>query len=193
MNAANQTRVKHQARFNRARVKKVFDFMEAIIIVVFGYIVLNQKKTGMLCGFDGEDLDDYIFKLFDYYPIYGFIKEISDNIGSISIRPDVIQLRGYERHMAIAEKFLIELKPKYNNLELIMFGIFQSLKGIAHIYGNSAELEMEACSEKVANNIHMCIKCDSIPSKKCPRCLQIIYCENPRCLQTPHDCCNIRK
>jgi hypothetical protein len=171
-----------------SRAILVFDFIEAIIIMVFMYRVYTQKQKGVQLGLIGKDLDDHILELFIDYPIYGFVKKIIDDISSISSRSYVKSLSGLERHRIIANIFLVEKKNKYNEHQLLLFGLFETFKGIAHIYGSSREEQLTLYAEQVADGINYCIGCQSIPSNRCSVCRQIVYCNNDQCLQLKHTC-----
>ena len=148
-----------------------------------------QKRSGIEIGLTGEDLDDHVFKLFVDFPMYRFIKKITDDINDISSRSYVKPLKGLERHKIIANIFFVEKKNRYNEHQLLLFGLFETFKGIDHICDNAREEQLSSYAEQVADSIKLCIGCQSIPSNRCTWSMQLVYCNNAKCLQLKHTFC----
>ena len=168
----------------------VFDFIDAMIQFILVYRVCKKKQYGMQLGLQGDALDDYIHELFIDYPVYGFICNIEQDFSDISERPDIDPLRGIERQQNIYNIFLLEKKYKYNDHQLLLFGLFQMFKGISHIYNSSVENIAIRDADIIARGFSNCIGCYGIPSNKCTLCMQIVYCSNAKCLRVEHNCCH---
>lgn len=165
-----------------------FDFIDAMIQLIFVYRVCKKKQHGVQLGLHSEALDDYIREVFIDYPVYGFICDISEDFLDISERPCVDPLRGIKRQQKIANIFLLEKKNKYNDYQLRLFGLFEVFKGISHIYGSNVEKIAIRNADIVARGFSNCIGCYGIPSNKCTLCMQIVYCSNRKCLRVEHNC-----
>jgi hypothetical protein len=133
--------------------QKKNDFVATMVVLIFGYRIYSWKKYGEERGLKGIDLEDYIYTFFDQYPIYNFIIEITKDVCDIASFADSHGYVGILKQNNIASTFLTRFGRKYSSDQMKLFGIFQAIKGIAHIHGKADEDKNIKQAEIFAENV----------------------------------------